>query len=80
MKKMDKTDATYFKGIPQSVGSLDNARPSGATSTGDWLSRRPEDLLDKLSRAAGGRSGARRGLGEGIAGTLEGEGTERTDG
>lgn len=77
--QMERTDDTYFKGIPQNVGSLDDARTSGDTSTGDWLSRRPDDLLDKLSRAAGGRSGARRGLGEGIVGRL-GEDTERTDG
>lgn len=77
---MDGTHDTYFKGIPQNVGSLDAARTSGDTSTEDWLSRRPDDLLDKLSRAAGGRSGARRGLGEGITGILEDEGTERNDG
>ena len=74
------TDDTYFKGMPQNVGCLDAARPSGDTSTGDWLSRRPDDLLDKLSRAAGGRRGARRGLGEGMAGILGDDGTERTDG
>ena len=77
---MDETHETYFKGMPQNVGSLETARASGDTSTGDWLSRRPEDLLDKLSRAAGGRRGARRGLGEGGGGIFEEEGTERTEG
>lgn len=78
--RMDNTDDTYLKGIPQNVGCLEAARTSGDTSTGDWLSRRPDDLLDKLSRAAGGRSGARRGLGGGMADRLGDEGTERTDG
>lgn len=31
----ERTDDRYFKGIPQNVGSLEAARASGDTSTGD---------------------------------------------
>lgn len=55
------TRETYFKGSPQTVAGF-TVRAWGATSVGDWLRRRPEDLLDRASRVAGGRRGARRGV------------------
>lgn len=58
------TRETYFKGSPQTVAGF-AMRVWGATSVGDWLRRRPEDLLDRASRVAGGRRGARRGVDSG---------------
>lgn len=74
-----ETHETYFKGRPHIVGGLAR-RTSGTTSVGDWLRRRPEDLLERPSKAAGGRRGGIRGLGVVVAEILGDEGTERIDG
>lgn len=70
------TRERYFRGSPQTVAGF-AGWTWGATSVGDWLRRRPEDLLERPSRVAGGRMGARRGV---DSERLEDEETERIAG
>ena len=78
-KGRSETHETYFKGRPNIVGDF-AGRTSGTMSVGDWLRRRPDDLLERPSKAAGGRRGGRRGLGVVVPEILGDEGTERIDG